>query len=293
MMHDETRPNGTMAGRTTGILIAAATAALLTLPNTGEAQSWRTVTMSQQLEGHDALRVFVKYGAGLFSVRSVEEGLLYRMHLEYDEDRFEPVADFSGNRLELGIENRRRGIDVNADKAGELRLELARGLPMDLDLEFGAVKADLDLGGLALTDLDLSTGASESDLDISEPNPSRIETARFEVGAAEFRARNLGNLNADRIEVDAGVGSLTLGLEGRWRRDAQLSVDMGLGSLDLRVPEGLGIRLRKDSFLTSLDSEGLVKRGDVYESLDFEDADRRVTIDIDAAFGSVSVVWIN
>lgn len=273
--------------------ILAALAALLTIPTALEAQSWRTVTMSRQLGDHDDLRVSVEYGAGLFSVRSVDEGLLYRMHLEYDEDRFEPVAKFSGNHLQLGIETRRRGLDVDTDEAGELRLELARGVPMDLDLEFGAVKADLDLGGLALTDLDLSTGASESDVDISEPNPSRIETARFEVGAAEFRAHNLGNLNADRIEVDAGVGSITLGLDGRWQRDARVDIDMGLGSLELRVPEGLGIRLRKDSFLTSLDSEGLVKRGDVYESLDFDRADRRVTIELDAAFGSVSVVWIN
>lgn len=271
----------------------AAVAALLTLPLAVQAQSWRTVTMSQQLEGEDDLRVSVRYGAGIFSVRSVDDGLLYRMHLEYDEDRFEPVAQYSGNRLELGVETRRRGLDIGTDKAGELRLELARGVPMDLDLEFGAVKADLDLGGLALTDLDLSTGASESEVDMSEPNPSRMETARFEVGAAEFTARHLGNLNADRIEVDAGVGSITLAFDGRWQRDAEVEIDMGLGSLELRVPEGLGVRLRKDSFLTSLDSEGLVKRGDVYQSLDWDDADRRITIELDAAFGSVSVVWIN
>lgn len=274
-------------------MIAAAAAALLTLPLAAEGQNWKTVTMSQQLEGENDLRVSVRYGAGRFSIRSVAGGLLYRMHLEYDENRFEPVAEYSANRLELGVETRRRGLDIDTDEAGELRLELARGVPMDLDLEFGAVKADLDLGGLALTDLDLRTGASESDIDVSEPNPSRIETARFEVGAAEFTARNLGNLNADRIEVDAGVGSITLGFEGRWRRDTRVDIDMGLGSLELRVPEGLGIRLRKDSFLTSLDSEGLVKRGDVYESLNFDAADRRVTIELDAAFGSVSVVWIN
>jgi predicted membrane protein len=67
---------------------------------------------------------------------------------------------------------------------------------------------------------------------------------------------------------------------------------MGLGALELVVPEGLGIRLRKDSFLTALDSEGLIKRGDTYESVDFDDADRKVTIDLDAAFGSVKVVWV-
>ena len=67
---------------------------------------------------------------------------------------------------------------------------------------------------------------------------------------------------------------------------------MGLGALELIVPEGLGVRLRKDSFLTSLDSEGLIKRGDVYESLDFADAEHRVVIDLDAAFGSIEVQWV-
>lgn len=274
-------------------MILAAAAALVMMPAGAEAQSWRTVTMSRQLEDYDDLRVDVRYGAGVFSIRSTDEGLLYRMNLKYDEGRFEPVADFSGDRLELGVETRRRGLDIDTDEAGELRLELARGVPMDLDLEFGAVKADLDLGGLALTDLDLSTGASESVIDISELNPSRMETASFEVGAADFTIRNLGNLNAATILVDAGVGSLKLGLDGRWQRDARIGIDMGLGSLELRVPEGLGIRLRKDSFLTSLDSEGLVKHGDVYESLDYDSAERRLVIDLDAAFGSVSVVWIN
>lgn len=274
-------------------MMLAAAAALVMMPAGAEAQSWRTVTMSRQLEEYDDLRVDVRYGAGVFSVRSTAEGLLYRMNLKYDEDRFEPVADFSGDRLELGVETRRRGLGIDTDEAGELRLELARGVPMDLDLEFGAVKADVDLGGLALTDLDLSTGASESVIDISELNPSEMETASFEVGAADFTIRNLGNLNAARIRLDAGVGSLKLGLDGRWQRDARLGIDMGLGSLELRVPEGLGIQLRKDSFLTSLDSEGLVKRGDVYESLDFDSAERRVVIDLDAAFGSVSVVWVN
>ena len=92
--------------------------------------------------------------------------------------------------------------------------------------------------------------------------------------------------------MDAGVGSLTLWLDGEWRQDARVAIDMGLGSLELRVPEGIGLELRKDSFLTSLDSEGLVKRGEVYQSLDWAQASRRVTVDLDAAFGSVKVVWV-
>jgi hypothetical protein len=252
----------------------------------------RTVSMSRQLEDEDEVRVQVQYGAGEFSVRSMDAGLLYRMSLEYDEDRYEPVAEYEDHTLRVGIESIRNGFGRRNRDGGRLDLELARGVPMDLDLEFGAVQADVDLGGLALTGLELSTGASESTIDVSEPSTTSMEVARFEVGAAEFDARRLGNLNAARIEVDAGVGSITLWLDGEWRQDARVGIDMGLGSLELRVPQGLGLELRKDSFLTSLDSEGLVKRGNVYQSLDWEDAARKVTVDLDAAFGSVKVVWI-
>jgi len=274
-------------------VLGVALAAAVILPTVAQAQEWRTVTMSRQLESRDAIDVEIDYGAGYFSVRAIDEGLLYRMNLEYDEEKFEPVAERSGNLLRLGVETRGRRISLGGRNAGSLDLELARGAPMDLEINFGAVQADVDLGGLSLTDLDLSTGASESTVTVSEPNPLSMSSATFSVGAAEFEVAGLGNLNAERIDVNAGVGSITLGLDGEWERDARLSIDMGLGSLEIHVPEGLGIRLRKDSFLTSLDSEGLIKRGDVYESPDFDEAEYRVTIDLAAAFGSVAVVWIN
>jgi hypothetical protein len=273
--------------------LVAAVTAVLVAPTLASAQDWRTVTMSRQIEDNDEVRVIVDYGAGRFNVTSTDDGVLYRMTLRYDEDRFEPIADFSGDRLELGVESLGRRWNIGkGDNTGQLDLELPRGIPMDLELNFGAVRADLDLGGLALTDLALRTGASESTVDMSEPNIAAMRRASFEAGAAEFTACNLGNLNAERIEVAVGVGDLTLGFSGRWEQDAAVSIDMGLGALELRFPEGLGVRLRKNSFLTSLDSEGMVKRGDAYYSLDWDDADKKITIDLDAAFGSVKVVWV-
>ena len=273
-------------------MTAAIVAAAVIAPTAAQGQSWRTVMMSRQLEDNGEVRVFVDYGAGDFTVRSVDDGLLYRLNLKYDEDKFEPIADFSGERLHLGVESLRRNINISRRQSGSLELELARGVPMDLKLKFGAVQADIDLGGLALTDLELSTGASESLINVSEPNPVPMEKASFEVGAAEFTIRNLGNLRAEEIEVRGGVGLIILDFDGRWKRDAQVAVKMGLGSMELRVPEGLGVRLQKDSFLTALDSEGLIKRGDVYESPDFDDADYRIEVELDVAFGSVAVVWI-
>jgi hypothetical protein len=215
------------------------------------------------------------------------------MYLRYDEDTFEPVARYEDGRLDLGVDGTRHNIRWRKDDSQEMDLLLPRDVDLDLDLEFGAVRADLDLGGLRMSRVKLHTGASESRVDISEPNPLRMSTADLEVGAADFQVRNLGNLNAERITVDAGVGNVVLDFRGDWQGDAEVSVDMGLGALELRFPEGLGVQLIKDTFLTSLDSEGLVKRGDSYYSLDWEQADHRVTVSVDAAFGSIDVVWVH
>ena len=51
--------------------------------------------------------------------------------------------------------------------------------------------------------------------------------------------------------------------------------------------------MMEDTFFTSPDSEGLVKRGDTYESLDYDDIEYQITADVDADFGGVRVAWIN
>ncbi len=266
----------------------------LSMVDAAHGQSRRTVTMSRQVEDEQSLDVDVQYGAGRFSVGPAEPGVLYHMEIEYDEDVFEPLAEYRGSSLRIGTETRGRRHRFGRDRtAGTMELALSRDVPMDLNMDFGAVRADIDLGGMRLTRLELATGASETLLDISEPNPETMSRASLDIGAAKFTVRNLGNLNTERIEIDAGVGDIELDFTGDWQQDARVSVDMGLGSLVLRFPRGLGVRLEKDTFLTSLDSQGLVKRGDTYYSLDYDDAEYQITIDVDAAFGSIRVAWVD
>ncbi len=266
----------------------------LSVVDEARGQNWRTVTMSRQVEDEQNVDVHVRYGAGRFSVGPAEPGVLYRMHIEYDEDVFEPLAEYRGSSLRIGTETVGRRFRLGRDhEAGEMQLALSRDVPMDLDMDFGAVRADIDLGGIRLTRLDIETGASQTLIDISEPNPETMSRVRIDVGAAAFTVRNLGNLNTRLIEIDAGVGEIELGFSGDWRQNARVSIDMGLGSLVLRFPRGLGVRLEKDTFLTSLDSEGLIKRGDTYFSLDYDESEYQITVDVDAAFGSIRVEWMD
>ncbi len=259
-----------------------------------QAQSWKTVTMSRRISTERELDVRVTYGAGRFELGPADAGVLYRMQLRYDEEHFEPVSEYRDGRLRVGIDDTGGRINLSkGEDSGELTLRLAPDLPMDLRLECGAVKANVDLGGLSLSNLEFKTGASDTDLVVSELNPIRLGNASLKVGAAALRASRLGNLNADRMEIEAGVGDVTLEFTGQWQANARVEVNMGLGSLKLRFPRGLGVHLVRDTFLTSLDPKGLIKRGeDSYYSPDWEEAEHQVTVVVEAAFGSVVVDWV-
>lgn len=259
----------------------------------GAAQDWRTMAVSRQLSGQERLDVQITHAAGILRLEPAGGSVLYSMDLRYDADVFDPVADFDGRDLALGVESRGREIRLKKDgQAAEMDVALSTRVPVALSLEFGAGRAEVDLGGMRLVDLDIQTGASETRLDVSRPNPGVLERAHVAVGAAQFEARRLGNLNARRLAVEAGVGEVTLDLSGDWRRDLDIEVEMGLGALELRIPRGIGVKLVKESFLTDLDAPDMERDGDAWYSADWSSADRRVTVDVQAAFGSIDVVWL-
>jgi hypothetical protein len=234
--------------------------------------------------------VRVEYAAGRFEVRAGEEGRLYRVYLRYDENNLQPEVSYENGRLSIDVEGRSGRVRGGAEGA-RLRLLLPRSVPTDLRLEFGAVRADMDLGGIPLTGLRLATGASESMIRVSEPNRSTIERVQMEVGAARFEARQLGNLNASRIDVEAAVGDVTLDFSGEWRSDARVSVSMGLGALSLHFPSEVGVRVEKSGFLAPFNPQGLERRGDVWFSPGFEDARRKLTVELEATLGSIDLTW--
>lgn len=265
--------------------------ALALWPAPAAAQDWRTITSRRQQAGEDRLRVEVEFGAGELRVEPAAAGALYHTSIRYDASIFRPVTTYRGGSLKLGLEGG-GGVKPRIREGGRLELGLGPGVPLDLDLAFGAVEADLELGGLKIRRAEISTGASETRLRFSQPNPERLDDLTIAVGAAAFRATGLANANAERVKVDGGVGEIVLDFTGEWRRDLTVDIDMGLGSLTLRIPRGVGVRVVKDTFLMSFDSQGLIKRGNAYYSEDWDEAKYRLNIAVDGALGSIDVRWL-
>ncbi len=269
--------------------------AALVCPADLDAQRWKTVTAARQVTNEKDLRVKVDYGAGVLTVRRGDDGELYNALFHFNENWAVPKTHYANGRLEVGLSAGESGNSDFGDWPDEASLELglAAGVPMDLELNFGAGQAELDLTGLGVRKLVVNTGASESVIRVGEANRERMESAAINVGAADLDVLGVGNLNAEQVTVKSGLGSVTLRLDGEWEQDGYLVVSMGLGALELQIPGSLGVRLRRpDSFLASIETEGLEKRGKVYQSANWESAERKVEIEITAVLGSVDLEWI-
>jgi len=265
----------------------------MALPSPVAAQTWSTTQYERQIRGETELRVEVEYGMGTVTLLPAGPGILYRARVRYDEEGFTPIHDFRPGVLRVGVEGSSRRTSLRrGEQEGELTLRLSRELPLRLKMEFGAVRSELDLGGLQLQQLDLSTGASDTRVRVSEPNPGELEQATFKVGAAAFVATDLGRLNAREINVEAGVGDVRLELGGLTRSRTRVQAKMGLGSLEIRVPDTAGVRMTRSTFLSSVNAPGLERNGNVYLSPNWDRAEVQVEIHVESAFGSVSILPI-
>ena len=195
--------------------------------------------------------------------------------------------------LEFGIEPVEEMESEGLSELPSMHLELPSTVPMDLTLFFLGGTADVDLSGMPIRALDLTNGASESTVSVSEVNPERMTSAKINVGVADFTANGLGNLNASEVEVVAGLGVVTLGLDGEWPSDSHLSIGLGLGAMRIEIPASLAVRVQRDSgFFSSFVAARFEKDGDTYTSDNWEDAGRRLEIDLSATLGSVEFIWL-
>jgi hypothetical protein len=275
-------------------LIAIALCAPLVVASAQDDPQWRSLDVSRQLRDSAPQRIKVQYDAGRVDVRSTDAPLLYAMHLRYDELRAVPLHRYDAEQHSavLGLESRSSTARVASGprtQSGELRLQLPRAVPLDLDLEFGGAEATLELGGLSLQSVRLECGATDATLGFTTPNRVHMRELNVDVGAASFTALHLGNANADQIRVRGGMGAVDLDFSGSWQRDLTVLTRVGIGKTTLRVPNDVGVRLEIQRVAAGFDHEGLVKRDDAWYSTNWDTATRKLRIRAETVFGALDL----
>jgi len=280
-----------------------AVAALVALASTASAvraQTLREYSSTRQDHGESRLVTTIAYTGGTLELVPAPTGILYTLRLTYDADRVAPVARFDAAtpRLTLGTEALRQSGGVRVSHRGTppaATIGLGTRADLDLDIELGAAEANLELGGIRISRLKLQTGASKTVVRFSEANPIRCSEADLSAGAAELLVVGLGYSRCGEVDFTGGVGKVTLDFGGRWSGPIHLDANMAMGELVLRLPRQAGVKLALDKFLASFAPAGLMPSSDgrTWMSGGFAGASQQLVVEVETAFGGVTVEWID
>jgi hypothetical protein len=204
----------------------------------------------------DTLDVAIAFGAGELTIDPGAEALIEGTAV-YNVEDLRPEVKTTGNRVELSTGN----LEIEGIPSFDNRMENNWDLklsdrPMDLRIAAGAYVGDMELGGLSLTSLRVTDGAADVQVNFDEPNQVVMENFRYETGASSVVLTNLGNANFRSMIFQGGAGNYELDFSGNLQDDAEVTVQSGLSSLTITVPDDLNVQVRVEGGLSNISTQG-------------------------------------
>lgn len=256
------------------------------------------VTKEFPLTNERELTVIVDVSFGTLVFERAPKGMLAVVRYEdHKDDRDRLYVQYEeGSRGKLRIRSKSSS-SVFKDEEHHINdrrivVQYTDRIPISFDVELGAGRGDLDLTGLKVQELRISTGASDVHLTCNEPNSIAADNVEIESGVSKFTADGLSNLNFRRMSFSGGVGSYRLDFGGELAFDADATIDVGLGSIVVDVPEPIHARVRyDDGWFSRFSLSGDFRRAKsgVYETEGYAEAGKRLDIRIDSGLGSVKI----
>ena len=204
----------------------------------------------------DSVDVEIAFGAGELFIDPGAAALIEGT-ATYNVEDFQPDIETSSSKVELSTGN----LEIDGFPNFNDRVENTWDLqisdrPIDLKIMAGAYMGEFELGGLALTNLRITDGAADVNVNFAEPNKEVLDSFRYETGASNVILTNLGNANFRSMRFQGGAGNYELDFSGNLQDDAVVTIDTGLSSLTIFVPDDLNVSVRIDSGLTNISTQG-------------------------------------
>lgn len=225
----------------------------------------QTRSETVEMDNADSVTVEIRTGAAQLDVSGGASDLL-EASFTYNVEELDPQATYSNGRLQVRDKDIKEGIESFFDideYRNEWDLKLNEDVPMEMQVDLGAGRANLDLGALALESLDINGGAGQVTLDLS------------------------GSQFLSRLDFDMGAGQVTIDLSGEWGRDLDARLMGGLGGIHLTLPSDVGVRVHVETGIGSVDASGLTRDGDTYTNEAYGVSDVTLRIDVEGGVGQI------
>ncbi len=245
------------------ILIAALAAASLActfsvnLPNIRRIETGPTETLEIREalpEGQAAGEVTLELPAGSLRLAGGAAEAFVEGTIDYNVAAWQPSLSNADGQIRISQDEDVDGLpDDDVVNLWDLRFGQA---PMKLTVNAGAYDGQFDFTGLALRAVDIAAGAGNVDVKFDKPNPAEMERFVFRAGASQVTLAGLGHANFETLEFKGGAGDYTLDFSGELRRDAQVDISLGVGNLQIEVPEGLRVVIDASTGVGAVDTRG-------------------------------------
>jgi hypothetical protein len=256
-------------------LTSLACSSSLSLPSSGDSARGPLMTETLRVPAPEGepIELLIGFAAGTFEIEPGAEEALVEGTARYDIEQLAPRVETEGSEVRLTTGEVHRLDDLDFDFNFNLPMDerinewsLALGhQPMALHINGGAFEGRAELGGLSLTRLDVSSGASDLEIRFSKPNRVTMESISVNAGASSLGLEGLGNARFQELRFQGGAGEFRFDFSGDMTEDARATIEAGLASVELVVPQSLNARIQVDGTLTDVDApSGFSRSGDTY-----------------------------
>ncbi len=239
-------------------------------------------------DGRDEARVEINMGVGDLTVAAGDADPLLDGQFRTNVVEWAPDIEWWGATLRIDQGSSEGIPDPGAENEWELLF--SPEVALDMEINIGAGNGNLDLSGLRLSDLALQTGASDIVVHFDEPSPIPIENLVLRSGASSLSVDEMGNASPESVTVEGGVGNLVLDLTGAWSQSSRVRVTAGTGSVTLRFPETVGVRVTMEGGLGNIDADdGFERSNGSYVNSAYGQADIEVDVEVVVGVGNVNL----
>ncbi len=234
------------------------------------------------------------FGMGELEIEAGTSDDLFSGHFRYNVEQWEPEVTYDDVVLtiEQGGTKEDWGLPTG-NVHNEWELEFSPEIPLKMDFEIGAGSGELDFTGLQLAELDLDIGAGDFEVRFDEPNEAEMSHLTLDAGASKLEVIGIGHAGPERIKVQGGVGNITLDFTGNWRCSADVQVTTGIGSVTLRLPDNVGVRVETEGGLTNVEASGLRRTGDAYVNDAFGETETELRIQATTGIGNLRLIEVS
>ncbi len=284
--------------RSRGGLVAALLAGVTGSGVAAQGVPLRDVTVARHQDGQVALIANLTFTRTHLELRTAGGHTLYRYQARYDAGAMSSVGryDETTGTATFGLDPIQRGggvlVSAGRPPASEAVIELTPAVPVSLEGTLTSGSSDIDLGGLALRRVDLTLRATKATLRFSRGTTGSCDGMSIRANASEVTLRQLGNSRCDFLRLTSDAGPATLDFSGDFPDLLRVSVEATLGTVLLRLPRDVGVRLVVDRWLANVGDTGFTRDGNTWVSQGYASATRKLEMALTAAAGGVRVEWI-